>query len=220
MNKMLTVKIAMSVMLIAVPLSGCGGSRQSDSKVLDKIEGKPVNPSPDQQSVDKNNVGGDSQQTPASASSATPNSQKTIDIMNAQGTAIGKATLTGQNDAVKIHVEAAGLAPGKHGIHLHAKGACDAPDFKTAGDHWNPEGRKHGADNAQGHLGDLSNIEAGQDGKVSADIVAPHISLAKTEHNTIFDGDGTALVIHEKEDDGKTDPSGNSGNRIACGVLK
>ncbi len=110
-----------------------------------------------------------------------------------------------------IKVEAEGLPYGVHGIHLHAVGRCDGPDFKSAGAHWNPAGKQHGHDNPQGaHLGDLRNLEAGADGRATASF---------TVDGDMGDADGTSLVIHAKPDDNKTDPSGNSGGRIACAVL-
>lgn len=120
-----------------------------------------------------------------------------------------------------IHLEAEKLAPGKHGIHFHNVGKCDTPDFKTAGDHFNPTSKQHGFNNPKGyHSGDLPNINVNEDGKVDADITSAHVTLLRGKPNSLLKEGGTAIVIHEKEDDYMTDPSGNSGNRIACGVIK
>jgi Cu-Zn family superoxide dismutase len=123
----------------------------------------------------------------------------------------GLVTFFSDGRRTTIKVEAEGLAPGVHGIHLHSVGRCDGPDFKSAGGHWNPAGRQHGRDNPQGaHLGDLPNLAAGSDGRANASF---------TVEGDMADADGTSLVIHAKPDDNKTDPSGNSGDRIACAVL-
>jgi superoxide dismutase, Cu-Zn family len=112
-------------------------------------------------------------------------------------------------------VQAEGLPPGAHGIHVHAVGRCEAPEFTTAGPHWNPTDRKHGRDNPDGaHHGDLPNIQIGADGRGSLNFVIPSASFAQ-----LFDSDGAALVVHATADDYRTDPSGNSGGRIACGVI-
>ncbi|WP_028548269.1 superoxide dismutase family protein [Paenibacillus sp. UNC451MF] len=145
---------------------------------------------------------------------------KTIDIINSKGTKIGTATLTQVPEGVKFQVDVSGLTPGKHGMHIHQTGVCTPPDFKTAGEHFNPESKKHGFDNPQGyHAGDLPNLEIGSDGRGRAEVVAPKLTLAKDKANSVVKTGGTALVIHEKEDDYKTDPSGNSGDRVACGVI-
>jgi superoxide dismutase, Cu-Zn family len=105
-------------------------------------------------------------------------------------------------------------------MHTHAVGKCDAPDFKSAGGNFNPDMKKHGMNNPDGmHAGDLPNIEVGADGKAKVKVTAAHVTLTSGDHPLFHDG-GTSLVIHEKADDYMTDPSGNSGNRIACGVIE
>ena len=132
-------------------------------------------------------------------------------IVGPAGEPHGHASFFSDGQRTAIKVDAEGLEPGVHGIHLHAAGRCDGPDFKSAGPHWNPAGRQHGHDNPQGaHLGDLPNLTAGADGKAMASF---------TVAGDMDDADGTSLVIHAKPDDNKTDPSGNSGDRIACAVL-
>ncbi|MDQ0062767.1 superoxide dismutase family protein [Paenibacillus harenae] len=144
-----------------------------------------------------------------------------ISIVNAENQAIGKATLTQKGDKVMIHLEAEKLPPGKHGFHFHQFGKCDPPDFKSAGEHFNPTHKQHGFNNPKGfHGGDLPNIEVGADGKVTADLETAVVTLQPGQPNSIIKADGAALVIHEKADDYVTDPSGNSGGRIACGVVK
>src|SRR5262249_29020725 len=149
---------------------------------------------------------------------ATDNAAR-VELQNSLGKPVGTATLAQVGNVVRVVVEVQGLPRGAHGVHVHSVGKCDGPDFTTAGPHFNPAGRQHGALNAQGpHAGDLPNIEVGADGKGRLESTTELISLGGGT-NTVFDGDGSALVIHAAPDDFKTDPTGNSGARIACGVI-
>ncbi|HKN60749.1 MAG TPA: superoxide dismutase family protein [Candidatus Acidoferrales bacterium] len=142
------------------------------------------------------------------------------DIVNAQGEKIGTAAFSQTNAGVAIKVDVSNLPPGTHGIHIHAVGKCEGPDFKSAGGHLNPDMKKHGTENPEGpHAGDMPNLEVGSDGQAHATILAKGVMLGSGPNSLFHDG-GTAIVIHEKADDYKTDPSGNSGNRIACGVVQ
>ena len=143
----------------------------------------------------------------------------TADLKDARGQSIGIATLTEQDGRVRLVVQAKGLAPGKHGIHIHAIGRCEPPAFTSAGGHYNPLSRKHGLETPDGaHAGDLPNLDADGSGDARYEATTDRITLREGPVS-IFDGDGSALVIHEKEDDQKTDPTGNSGGRVACGVI-
>ncbi len=131
-----------------------------------------------------------------------------LPLVRADGSAAGSASLSDRS----LTIEATGLPAGVHGLHLHAVGRCDAPDFTSAGPHWNPTNREHGSENPAGpHLGDLPNLTVGPDGRGGVTLAVPP---------GLLDGDGAALVIHAEPDDYRTDPSGNSGARIACAVLK
>ncbi len=142
------------------------------------------------------------------------------DIVDAQGQNIGTATILPAKEGVKIEVNVSQLPTGTRGIHIHAVGKCDGPDFTTAGPHLNPDAKKHGKDNPQGlHAGDLLNIEVKADGTLKATLLDTMATLGDGPNSVFHDG-GTALVIHAKEDDYKTDPAGNSGPRIACGVVQ
>jgi Cu-Zn family superoxide dismutase len=136
----------------------------------------------------------------------------------ANGLPAGTAQLYGNGTEVSISVALAGFEPGTHGVHLHMTGACTAPDFTSAGGHLNPGGHQHGTDNPDGsHLGDLPNATIGATGggTVSATLRGTRSDVL----SAIFDGDGTAVVVHATADDYRTDPSGNAGSRVACGVL-
>src|SRR5580692_4372745 len=141
------------------------------------------------------------------------------DIVNAAGQKIGTATFAAAAGAVRIDVDVTQLPPGTHGIHIHAVGKCEGPDFKTAGGHFNPAGKKHGKDNPEGaHNGDLLNLEVAADGHGSASLLDAAVTLGDGP-TSLFQPGGTAIVIHAAADDYKTDPAGNSGARIACGVI-
>lgn len=143
----------------------------------------------------------------------------TAQVREPAGRAVARASVAQAGDSLRVRVDAAGLAPGAYGVHLHSAGRCDPPGFVSAGPHWNPAARQHGKDNPQGmHLGDLPNLLVGTDRRGSFEYTIPGASLAGGA-NALIDTDGAAVVIHAQADDYRTDPSGNSGARIACGVL-
>lgn len=143
-----------------------------------------------------------------------------VNLTNTSGKKVGEATLTEAKNGVQIKLTAQGLSPGRHGFHIHEIGKCEVPDFKTAGAHFNPFKREHGFKNTKGpHAGDLPNLEVAPNGKVDTEIFASLVTLQEGKPNSLLDMDGSALVIHDKVDDYTTDPSGNSGDRIVCGVV-
>jgi len=141
------------------------------------------------------------------------------EIKDAQGQAVGTATLSpASGGGVSIALDLKGLTPGVHAFHIHQVAKCEPP-FATAGPHFNPDAKKHGLENPDGaHAGDMSNITVGADGTAKATILNKQVTLGPGT-NSVFANGGTAIVIHAKADDMKTDPAGNAGDRIACGVI-
>lgn len=141
-------------------------------------------------------------------------------LMDAQGKEVGSANLTQTPHGVLINVAVKGLPPGDHAVHVHAVGKCEPP-FTTAGGHFNPGGQKHGLLAVDGHhAGDMPNLHVPQSGDLTVEILNTSLSLDKGKPNSVFDADGSAIVIHAKGDDYKSDPAGDAGGRIACGVIK
>lgn len=140
-------------------------------------------------------------------------------VRDAAGQVKARATAMQVGDSIRLNVEAVGLAPGAYGAHIHTTGRCDPPAFTSAGGHWNPMMRQHGKDNPAGmHMGDLPNLMVGTNGQGSFEVTIPDAWISGGA-TPLLDADGAALVIHAKPDDYRTDPSGDSGARIACGIF-
>ncbi|WP_010216179.1 superoxide dismutase family protein [Sphingomonas sp. PAMC 26621] len=136
-------------------------------------------------------------------------------LRTADGADVGRATATEVGGGLRITLDVHTMPAGTHGAHIHSVGHCDAPDFTTAGPHWNPTATKHGTMNPQGpHQGDLPNLIVGTNGRGTIGLVLPGATMAG-----LLDADGAAMVVHANPDDLMTDPSGNSGGRVACGVF-
>ena len=156
---------------------------------------------------------------PAFAKTAAPTA--TAALKNAKGEDAGTVTFKQVKKGVQVKIQLKNLPVGEHAVHIHAKPLCEAPDFKTAGGHFNPETKQHGFENPMGHHdGDLpKNVMIGEGHVGEASFTLNYISLDPTAPNSIVANGGTSVVVHEKADDMKTDPTGNAGNRLACGVV-
>jgi Cu-Zn family superoxide dismutase len=139
-------------------------------------------------------------------------------LKDKDGKEVGQVALTRTPNGVLMNVTLTGVAPGEHAFHVHTVGKCEAPDFKSAGPHFNPDQTKHGVMSPEGpHSGDMPNLHVPDSGKLQVEILNTLVSL--DEDAALLDDDGSALVVHATADDYKTDPAGNAGDRIACGVV-
>jgi Cu-Zn family superoxide dismutase len=153
------------------------------------------------------------------ATDASAQNHARADIKNAQGKSIGTASLRETKDGVVITVSINGLPQGRHAVHIHSVGKCEGPTFTSAGPHFNPANKKHGLKNPAGpHAGDLPDMYVEKNGVGRYEVLADSIRLGSGE-TSIFDADGSTIIIHVTADDNMTDPTGNSGDRIACGVI-
>jgi superoxide dismutase, Cu-Zn family len=152
------------------------------------------------------------------AGTADAQQKASADIVDAAGKKVGEAILEQRDGTVQISATFTGLPPGPHAFHIHEVGKCDPP-FESAGGHFNPTGKQHGKDNPAGpHAGDLPNLEVPSSGGVKVDVTVKDLSLGGRAG--LLDADGAALVVHEGADDYKSDPAGNAGKRLACGVIR
>lgn len=139
-------------------------------------------------------------------------------LKDAQGAEVGKATFTTTPSGVMISLDLTALPAGEHAFHIHAVGKCEPPKFESAGPHFNPDTTKHGLMNPEGpHAGDMPNLHVPEGGKLQVEVLNPTVTLSA--ESALLDEDGSAIVVHAGADDYKTDPAGNAGDRIACGVI-
>lgn len=152
-------------------------------------------------------------------SMASPGSRARAELKDKDGKVVAMAMLSERPGGVLVRVEAKGLTPGLHGVHVHAVGKCDGPAFTSAGGHFNPANKKHGLKSADGpHAGDLPNMLVAKDGAGRFEALTDAITL-RAGALSVFDTDGSAIVVHAAADDNMTDPTGNSGDRVACGII-
>ena len=152
---------------------------------------------------------------------AKPVTEKTVELKDAKGNSVGTAKIVAQGQGVEVKLELKDLPPGEHAVHFHQNAKCDPPDFKSAGGHFNPSGKQHGFDNPKGHhAGDMPNFTVKDNGTAKATVKDEDVVLGNgSESNSLFANGGASIMIHAKADDMKTDPAGNAGDRIACGVI-
>ncbi len=156
--------------------------------------------------------------TAAHAGAATANLAKAA-LKDSSGKAVGDVDIRQTPAGVLFKVTIKGMQPGERAFHIHAVGKCEAP-FDSAGPHFNPGNHKHGLLSGPAHAGDMPNLHVPQSGDLTVEVINDKVTLDKGKPNSLFDDDGSALIIHAKADDYKSDPAGEAGGRVACGVIQ
>jgi Cu-Zn family superoxide dismutase len=196
------------VLMVVFVLAACGSSNGDGTETTGNSEETAGDVTMNEEAMEMVNEDAESAETAVA------------ELQNGESQTVGTAELEQTDEGVLIRLEASELEPGTHGFHIHETGKCEAPDFESAGGHFNPTDASHGADHEEGpHAGDLLNIEVGEDGVVQTEVTADQVTLKTGEQNSLLSEAGTALVIHAKADDNTSQPAGDAGERIACGVI-
>lgn len=203
-----------SIVMVALIISACSGNDNDDTtndSQNHEQESNEDNADDLAQEDDENTEENDS----------TESKEVNVTLNDVDGNKVAEATLTDEDDGVNIKLIGEGFSEnGEHAFHIHEKGICEPDDFESAGGHYNPTDKEHGKESEDGpHAGDFDNIEANEEGEVDVEFVTDQISLDEEAENTVFTEDGTSFVIHADPDDYKSQPSGDAGDRIACGVI-
>ncbi|WP_249869418.1 superoxide dismutase family protein [Oceanobacillus saliphilus] len=202
MNRWTTV---LFIIVIALFLSACGTGNEEDQETENQEQSSP-----------ENNMDTGEEQ----GGNATAEEEVLVSMMNQDGEMVATATITEDDSGVNIHLVGENLPPGTKGFHIHEAGKCETPDFESAGGHYNPTNAEHGFDHPEGpHAGDLQNIEIAEDGTVDVEVTADMVTSQMDEDNTLYTDEGTSLMIHSEADDYVSQPAGDAGDRIACGVI-
>lgn len=202
-NKMKRILLFMLVPLVLV---ACGNNEEAEEESAQE---------PNDTADEQNEQAEESQ--PANSEP----SELLIELNDGQGELMATATLSENDESVNVELDGANLPAGTHGFHIHENGECEGPDFESAGGHFNPTDANHGFDDPDGpHAGDLENIEVADDGTVHTEVTADMVTMETGQENSLFKEGNTALVIHSDADDYSSQPSGDAGDRIACGVIE
>ncbi|MFC2949016.1 superoxide dismutase family protein [Virgibacillus sediminis] len=216
--------LLITALLLTVILSACGNGGQEEQEGQEGQEGQEKLNEENEGSIQQQEGNEDlegSEENNAAQDSGQSEQQALVSLEDPDGNIVATATLEESNEEVTIQLEGTDLPAGTHGFHIHETGACEGPDFESAGGHYNPTDANHGFDDPEGpHAGDLKNIEVAEDGTVNTEVTADMVTLQKDGENTLYTDEGTALVIHSEADDYQSQPSGDAGERIACGVIE
>lgn len=195
-------KLLILMLTIGMVLAACGGNEEPETEDEERVD----------ETIDeeRNDV----------AEETNESAEEEVILINSGGEETATATLSEGDYGVNIALVGEDLPAGTHGFHIHETGACEQPDFESAGGHYNPTDANHGFDDPEGpHAGDMENIEVAEDGTINTEVTADMVTMEEDQETTLYPEGGTALVIHSGADDYESQPSGDAGERIACGVI-